>query len=1093
MAIMFLIAYSFWRAKPGSNSAEQFIHLMNTGKNYIDQGQPAKAVDAFSSAASINPSHPDAQLNLAISYLFADQPEQALKHAAEAVRLNGNLASAYYVAGSAHMRLAQYEPALQNLQQAQRLAASIPAVYFQVGLAHQKLNQWEAAANAFQTAIDLQPEHPAAHYSLSQALARLGRTDEAAQEVEIHNEIISSLPGGPPTLAQLEQCELTEPQVPFQLEQPDPEGISVVFTDTTATALEGLEGQPSWQGPFGLLDVTHDNYFDLFVREGTNAFRILTNSNGVFRPMAPPMPSKANSSFHQILIGDLQNDRGEDIIALGVPHSQVFRVSTNGTVADATLFSRLGNVAAQDGVLVDLDFTGKLDLVAVTPTNSLRVLRNLGNFAYKDFTATSGVSEAANTIKGVLLEDWNSDDLMDVIATSEGAPPILFIKQRGGPLVRTNFGTVIVPPATVSTTGDLNNDLHTDLVLATPTSFEVILNGSEEGTSIPHSLSSIHQIGLVDYDNDGWLDLVSAGQEGLRAWRNTGLHGFKPATADLKLDKLDVGAVHSFAAVDFDLDGDSDLILSSSAPNQGNGAIRLLRNEGGNANHQIKIRLRGNRSNNSGLGTRIEVTAGGLRLIRTVTQLPIEIGIGKHQAADSVTIRWLDLAITAVDLKADPGNYIALDELKLPTGSCPYLYAWNGEGFTFITDLLGAAPAGLPIAENRLIEADPDELVWIGTESFFKPLNGEYVLQITEELREVLYLDEAKLLVVDHPPNTETAPLDKLLPMKPFPESEIVTLQNPVPLQNAQRSDGLDITQALLHPDDHVVSPFQLRPHHLRGLAEPYDVTLDFGPLNSKQPLVLKIKAWLQFGGGSANIAASQDPDLPFPFPTLQVEGADGSWHPVDVQFGAPAGKTKIFMVDLTGKLPEAARRLRISTAFEIHWDQIQLFEKTAAETRLTYITPTSTDLHWRGFSEYKNLPGYLPLTPDYENVSPGPKWRTTPAGWCTRYGSVDELIASRDDALVLLNGGDELTLRFAQSALPEKPEGFTRDFYLLTVGWDKDADFHVRAGWTVEPLPFHGMDDQQYGKQQRPAMKNDGWMEEYNTRWVGPKTFTSR
>jgi hypothetical protein len=146
-------------------------------------------------------------------------------------------------------------------------------------------------------------------------------------------------------------------------------------------------------------------------------------------------------------------------------------------------------------------------------------------------------------------------------------------------------------------------------------------------------------------------------------------------------------------------------------------------------------------------------------------------------------------------------------------------------------------------------------------------------------------------------------------------------------------------------------------------------------------------------------------------------------------------------------------------------------------------------DLHWRGFSEFLDLPWTAPLTPDYERVSPSPDWRITPAGWCTRYGDVRELLDQQDNSLVLMNGGDELTLAFQESALPPRPEGFDRMFFLYSVGWDKDADFHVRHGTTVEPLPFHGMNDQLYGLEPLPADYDDSWIRTYNTRWVGPLT----
>ena len=96
-----------------------------------------------------------------------------------------------------------------------------------------------------------------------------------------------------------------------------------------------------------------------------------------------------------------------------------------------------------------------------------------------------------------------------------------------------------------------------------------------------------------------------------------------------------------------------------------------------------------------------------------------------------------------------------------------------------------------------------------------------------------------------------------------------------------------------------------------------------------------------------------------------------------------------------------------------------------------------------------------------------------------------------RDNAMVLINSGDELTLRFPAGRLPAKPPGQVRDFFLYSVGWDKDADFHTKLGSVVEPLPWNGMDDQRYGEELRPAFENDNWIRKYNTRWVGPRMLT--
>jgi hypothetical protein len=274
-----------------------------------------------------------------------------------------------------------------------------------------------------------------------------------------------------------------------------------------------------------------------------------------------------------------------------------------------------------------------------------------------------------------------------------------------------------------------------------------------------------------------------------------------------------------------------------------------------------------------------------------------------------------------------------------------------------------------------------------------------------------------------------------------------------------------------------------------RGMAERHGVELDFGDLATDKPLALALTGWLRFGGGMANIAASQLPDLPFPFPVLEVEH-NGTWQKVNVTAGAPAGKTKTIVIDLEGKLPPGSRKLRLTAGFEIHWDRIALFEKLGeANTHVTTLAASSSDLHWRGFSEFENLPWTQPLTPNYSGVTSDAKWRLAVSGWCTRYGEVQELIARRDEALVLMNGGDELTLRFDEKGIPAKSAGMSRDFFLYTDGWDKDADFHVAEGTRVEPLPFHGMDDQLYGKEPRPAGLEEGWIAKYNTRWVGPET----
>jgi len=1071
-------------AEPTSTKTESaedaFQRLSVQGRSFYDSNDAAKAADAFRQASALQPSHPDALQNLGNALLRANDPVAAAEQAHELLRLNQNLAPAHFILGAALLRQGKAEEAIQELQIAKDFDRTINAVSYLLGRAHLDVGHFEDAAALFEEVTQFETNHPSAFYNLSQTLTRLGRADEAATALNTHRTLLNQRGGASIDQGVVEQCAYTEIQVPFRLDQPDPKGITVTFSDAT-TAFLGSDAA-RFAGPIAVIDINHNGANDLFVRDGATQFRLLLNEGGQLKPGPNPVNVNPSNLYSRVLVGDLNRDRYEDIVLLGDRGLHAFRLATNGVITDSTAFSNLRNQPAVDGLLIDVDFAGNLDLLLVTPSNRvLRLLRNLGNMYFTNATDVSGFTPELAGIQGIAADDWNGDELNDFLIARAGQPPLLLAKQRGGPVTNA-LPTVPWPTSLVFTLGDLNNDLRNDLLLVEPQQLTLVLSGFAQRVTIPLAETAVRSLSLVDYDNDGWLDILATTTSGLRAWRNAGQAGFLDTTAALGLDKFLPGFVSSLAFADLDNDGDTDL----AAAIEGHG-VRIFRNEGGDRLQQLKLRLLGTRSNASGLGLRVEVVAGNWRALRTVHQLPVEIGVGNRTRIDTLNVRWFDTMSTDVDTPVQPRQPIAMVELIRPTGSCPYLYRWNGREFTFVTDLLGAAPIGLPVAEGHYIEADPDEIVRIGGEADFPARDGRHIVQVTEELREVLYLDEAALLVVDHPPGTEVISTDKLVPGRPFPPTGLITLRHTRHASRAHNLAGVDVTEALRTVDQIMVSPVELRPPQQRGHALPHGVVLDFGPIQSKAPNVLVLDGWLRFGGGMANIAASRDPDIPFPFPTLEAE-VEGTWQPIDVTVGAPCGKTKTIIVDLENRLPADTRRLRLKAGFEIHWDRIALAEKAGeAGTRIQRLHPSATDLHWRGYSEFKDLPWTQPLTPDYARVRSWPDWRVTPSGWCTRYGEVGELVAARDGGLALLNGGDELTIEFAADRITPKPAADARTFFLFTVGWDKDADFHIVDGNRVEPLPWEGMDDQRYGREPRPNHAGDTLNRRYNTRWVGP------
>lgn len=1092
---LLIVGGILWYMFTPRSDGDQYLKLINEGRVLFESGSLESAAATFRKAIETADDQPDARLNLAVVSLRLDDLDTVLDQTSVLLESDPNHAPALYLRGCVFLRKNDFESASKAFSECKSINPDIAQVAFQLGRAYEGLNQLEEAMLEYEDAVAIDPTFNAANYRLAQVYLR---TDQAFLAQEIMRELQSTA-DSENNLSQgedaLEACVYTEIRAPFQLTQPDPKGVEVTFKDRSEDwGPSANANEAKLSGPFALIDLEHDGNHETVVfsetPEGEFGLQLLSWNGKRFQPSAELIPVTENGDYRKILIGDLQNDRVEDIIAIGAQSTHVFQMSTNGLALDVTPFSGLDQALGKDAALTDLEFTGTLDLLVTDPaTGGIRMFRNLGNMIFNEQVEETGIPTLDNA-QQLLVDDWNRDDLMDVFVNREALSPLLLSDQRGAPLTDKN-SPENWPVSRTFTVGDLNNDLKPDLIALTDRGIDIRIQGSSDGQLITLNPDSLGGIELHDYDQDGWLDLIAFGK-GIRIWRNVGKLGFRETTSDLGVGALSAAEIRQLAFVDIDNDGDSDWILEDK--DQG---LRFIENQGANANQLLKLRLFGNRSNHSGIGIRIEIEADGFRTARTVRQLPVEIGVGEHQELQAVHVRWFDLTLSVNEVEVDPKNQIVMTELELPTGSCPYLYTWNGTEFEFHTDLLGGAPLGLPVAEGFYIQADPTEYVYLGTQETFPTREGAYEIRITEELREALYLDQVELVVADHPAGTYPLHNDKLR-LPPYPKSELQWFTQVSPLRKATRNDGLDVTKALQNRDQIHASPVQLREPQLRGLAEPYSITLDFGPLDTARPLAIEMTGWLRFGGGMANIAASLRKDLPFPFPTLSVESPNGEWRPLEsVVAGAPIGKTKTIWIDLENQLPEGAQRLRWESAFEIHLDQVRLVQKAApssiAKCQITRLNPKTAELKQRGFSEYLDLPWTQPMTPDYSKVTPEAKWFRQLEGWSTRYGEIKELVMYQDQALAVINAGDELAIRFDPDNLPELRAGFERSFFLYSVGWDKDADYHVNTGLTIEPLPWVGMNDQLYGTEERPAFESDLLMKKYNTRWSGGHALTAR
>jgi hypothetical protein len=283
-----------------------------------------------------------------------------------------------------------------------------------------------------------------------------------------------------------------------------------------------------------------------------------------------------------------------------------------------------------------------------------------------------------------------------------------------------------------------------------------------------------------------------------------------------------------------------------------------------------------------------------------------------------------------------------------------------------------------------------------------------------------------------------------------------------------------------------------LTPGTYQGITELHDLILDFDDLNDADSIFLFLQGWLFPTDASINVNISQSSVTGLIFPQLQVVNREGDWETVINNLGFPKGKNKTMIFDLTGKFIVADHRVRIRTNMEIYWDHIFMAtDVTNNDLTVVNLQPASADLHYRGFSKISRKDFGSPHIPDYYNITTGQKWRDL-TGTYTKYGDVLPLLLESDSKYVIMNAGDEISLEFIASDLPDLPENWRRDFLFYNDGWLKDGDLNTAHGQTVEPLPFHGMSAYPYGPGDGYPIDSDyiEYMNMYNTRTVTTDAF---
>jgi hypothetical protein len=403
-----------------------------------------------------------------------------------------------------------------------------------------------------------------------------------------------------------------------------------------------------------------------------------------------------------VAVGDYDNDGRDDVYITALGGDHLFHNEGNGKFRDVTASAGMKNPAfASSAAWLDYDRDGKLDLFVAnyvqwaqqndqwcsldgstksycTPESykgtSSRLYRNLGNGKFEDVTEKAGLADANSKSLGVAVLDYNNDGWPDLFVANDTQPNKLYRNLGNGTFKEEGlsagvaFGEDGVARGAMGVdAADYDRSGRTALAVGN-FSNQMLGLYHNEGNGLfvdeaPRSpigratlLSLTFGLFFFDYDLDGYPDIFAANghieeeigrvqpkiqySELPLLFRNQGRGKFDPVAGAFTRPMVARGAAYA----DFDRDGDLDILIS-----QNNGPAALYRNDGGNRNHWLQLRLQGAKSNRDGIGAVVRVASAGGTQMQTVhsgssycsaSDLALTFGLGKDTAVSAVEILW---------------------------------------------------------------------------------------------------------------------------------------------------------------------------------------------------------------------------------------------------------------------------------------------------------------------------------------------------------------------------------------------------------------------------------------------------------------------